>query len=351
MNKRSFVLLLAIFAWLPKTINAMPFDDFYVVGDSISDVGNLFIATSNPPLNMFFPPLPQDPPYFMGRFSDGPVWAEYVWKSLGFSGDIAPSLAGGTNYAVGGARSRYHRFDLGDPAFDPFNDMTAFPLFTLVGQSQALLLSQTDPSGNLNPSALYTVFGGSNDVADALAILNPMDTTAADALIAQAASDIIAVVLDLVAAGADHLLVPNVPNIGLVPEVVALGAGPQFFGAKLAQDLNDLVDAGLAALAANIVRLDTFAFLTALVNDPTVFDLPANLNVTDPCFTGFVGIAGDVCLDPKSFAFFDRIHPSGVTQEALGRVAAAAVPEPSAIALMALGLLGIGYFRRRNANG
>lgn len=49
---------------------AATYSSFWALGDSHSDNGNLFAATSNAtPPN----PTPASPPYFDGRFSNGPV--------------------------------------------------------------------------------------------------------------------------------------------------------------------------------------------------------------------------------------------------------------------------------------
>src|SRR5215813_14070278 len=45
---------------------------------------------------------PPSPPYFDGRFSNGPVWVEDFAANSGLKVD--PALRGGTNYAVGGAK-------------------------------------------------------------------------------------------------------------------------------------------------------------------------------------------------------------------------------------------------------
>lgn len=343
LRNRLWLFLLAPLVFLPASGHAASFTSLYVLGDSLSDVGNLFIATGTPPLNAIFPePLPQDPPYFQGRFSDGPVYAEHLWRSLGLAGSLTPSYDGGTGYAVGGARSRYHVFDNPGSGFNPLTDDSLFPQFSLLGQRDALL---SDTAGALDPGALYTVWVGSNDVADAFRLGGD-----AGALLDRAAGDIVDVVADLIAAGAEHLLVPNVPNLGLVPEVLPFGPDAQALASWLAQQLNDLVDQGLASLAANIIRLDTFSFLTTLVNDPAEFGLPS-LNVTGACFTGYVGESGTVCSNPENYAFWDRLHPSAVTHRELGRLASVAVPEPATIVLMALGLFGMGYCRRTNASG
>ncbi|MCP3871138.1 MAG: hypothetical protein GY703_24165 [Gammaproteobacteria bacterium] len=43
------------------------YSNMFVLGDSLSDVGNLFLATSSP--GSPTPPLPQNPPYYNGRFA------------------------------------------------------------------------------------------------------------------------------------------------------------------------------------------------------------------------------------------------------------------------------------------
>ncbi len=71
-----------------------PFDEFIVFGDSLSDTGNVFISLGVPP----------SPPYFDGRFSNGPVTVEHVADQLGFPA-LLPSIIGGTNFAWGGAET------------------------------------------------------------------------------------------------------------------------------------------------------------------------------------------------------------------------------------------------------
>lgn len=303
LSKKIWLFLLAPFVFLPASGHAVQFTNLYILGDSLSDVGNLFIATG-PATGFPNPPgqLPQAPPYFQGRFSDGPIYAEYLQQSLGLPGNLTPSYGGGTDYAVGGARSRYHAFDTGIPGFNPFGapGSFAFSQFSLLGQRDALL---PNPGSTLDSDALYIVWEGSNDVADAFGIWLGGAPGAAQLLLQQAANDILTVIANLVAAGAQDLLVPNVPNLGLVPRITAIDAiypGSSALATLLAQQFNGLVDMGLASLAANanIIRLDTFSFLTDLVGDPALFGLPATLNVTEACFSGYVGEGGIVCSNP-----------------------------------------------------
>ena len=65
-------------------------------GDSFSDVGNDSLAS-----NGAYPPASA---YYNGRFSNGPIWLDYLAKDLGVAAPT-PSLAGGANYAFGGAQT------------------------------------------------------------------------------------------------------------------------------------------------------------------------------------------------------------------------------------------------------
>jgi len=70
------------------------YSNIYIFGDSLSDTGNLFNTTSFlqdfPDTSALgIPVLPPSPPYFEGRFSNGPIWIENLADELGI--DLAPS--------------------------------------------------------------------------------------------------------------------------------------------------------------------------------------------------------------------------------------------------------------------
>lgn len=355
-----FATISTLLIGLMTTSPVWAYSNFFGVGDSLSDVGNLFLATggSVDPTNA----RPQDPPYSQGRFSDGPVFVEYLYDGLGLPGSLTPSFAGGTNYAVGGARTRYHAgdaainsyFDPSDLPFDPLdpvNGVTAFTQFTLQGQVASLLATE---GPDLDSQALYSLWIGSNDVADAIrsALLGTATPTyLKEELLTRSARDVGDAVRDLVGAGAYHLLLPTVPDLSLTPEIQALNnPGASFVAQDLSALFNSLVDEQLAGIDADIVRLDVFAFLNELVDDPTGFGLPGNINKDEACFTGFVGMPGAVLEDPCNYLFFDSIHPSAVTHQVLGAVALRAVPVPTTIALLLFGFTGLIASRRASAS-
>src|SRR5215831_17687654 len=98
-------LLAATVAAAPKT-TTLPIKKLVVLGDSLSDQGNLFAATSQ--LLPFG--LPDAAHYFEGRFSNGWNYADALADMLHV--DLAPSLLGGTNFAFGGARTDYNVVEL-----------------------------------------------------------------------------------------------------------------------------------------------------------------------------------------------------------------------------------------------
>ena len=59
----------------------------------------------------------------------------------------------------------------------------------------------------------------------------------------------------------------------------------------------------------NIVRFDTFAFLTDIVANPAKYGF---VNVTQPCYSGFVAPdpTATVCANPDAYLFWDIEHPT-----------------------------------------
>ncbi|DAC32115.1 MAG TPA: hypothetical protein D7H95_04045, partial [Candidatus Poseidoniales archaeon] len=75
---------------MPQRANLLAF------GDSLSDMGN----AKNSILN-----VPDVPPYWQGRFSNGQVWVEYVSEAYGLSTTIGSGASVGDNRAFGGSQS------------------------------------------------------------------------------------------------------------------------------------------------------------------------------------------------------------------------------------------------------
>ena len=302
----------------------------YVFGDSLSDTGNNYIglsgATTSPPyVDATLPgaPLIPIPPYASQRYSDDLVWADYFAAALGLT--ATPSLAGGTNYAFGGARS------------GPLSNIPDDGIIDAPTVREQVGFATANGTLSLPSDALYVVWAGGNDVRDAGVVLAGGGN--ANAVIGEGVANMVTAISALGAAGARHFLIPNVPDVGVTPIANWLDANVNPFSGlaltTLSANYNSALAAqlpGLAAgLGADFITLDIFAFLQDSVANP----LPG-ANVVDACTSGnaFTG-----CSDPQLYLFWDAMHPTTVAHEAIaGLAVATVVPLPAAMPLFACAL-------------
>ncbi|MGB5307149.1 MAG: SGNH/GDSL hydrolase family protein [Gammaproteobacteria bacterium] len=317
-------LMLAIIWPGPGSATAM-FDELVVIGDSLSDQGNVFTITGG-----MIPP----PEYNSGRFTNGLNYIDFLAPSLGLS--ATPSEIGGSNYAYGGARMDFHA-------------LARFGALSLLEQKNAYISALGGAPAN--PNALHVVWAGSNDLFDIISTVATDPTYDPTADITSTVEDLALVVGSLATVGARDILFPNVPNLGIVPRVTAFNAGnPVDEATKLAALFNAAVAGALDDILAsfpalNIVEFDVFTLTTELFIDPLAFGF---INATDACYSEFVVPGGTVCANPDEYVSWDGFHPTTATHEQIAaRMRAQLVPEPSILALMVIGLTGMGVARRR----
>ena len=322
-------LVLAAGLALPAAASA-GYSQLYVLGDSLSDVGNvgathaaLVAANGGQPLPILGLDDPNTPsPYAPDRASNGPLWVDVLAGAFGFTSTA--SLYGGTNYAFGGARTDNQLYN---PLYPEFKG--------LLQQRDALLAAR--PA--LDPNALYVVWGGANNLQDILTGRPRADGT--EQSIGKTLADLGLIVDSLAAAGARHFLMPNAPDIGLVPRLIERGPYAAAFGSQLTGFFNTglagLIDSRRAA-GLDILTFDAAGFLAEVVAEPARFGLT---NVSERCYTGdditFNG-SGSVCATPESYLFWDGIHPTATGHALLAGAMLREVPEPATLGLLALGL-------------
>jgi phospholipase/lecithinase/hemolysin len=315
---RLAVCAVACLGFAISAVAAHAYSAFYVFGDSLSDVGNVFVATGG---------VQPASPYSNGQFSNGPVWAQDLSNHLGL-GVLQPSLVGGTDYAFGSATTS-----------SLATETTVVPTLT---QQVGMFLAA---AGGIAPgSALYSVWIGGSDL---LNILSSGTTGPAALAEAQAAAQSEAADIGtLIAHGARTILVPLVPDIGVAPGAIAAGAGAA--GTLLAQTYNTVLQAAIGGLGSvpglDVLYLDTFALVDAVVANPGGSGFS---NVTAPCYIGPFTGGGSVCATPDLYLFWDQDHPTAAGHAAIAAAAAVLVPEPAAMSVLAAGVAGIALMRRR----
>jgi outer membrane lipase/esterase len=353
---------------------AAQFDNVVVFGDSLSDNGNLSIA--------------EQLPFAPSRFTTNPglVAMEHVSDFYGIT--LTPSLAGGTDFAFGGAGLNNN--SPGTPATVP----------TLPTQLQAYLSAT---GGAADPNALYSVWGGANDlfytatsvgaaaaaqqlitqtiqaqvqqaiagnvipndpaaiaaftaqiaplvtqqvtaqVEAAAGVSTLMDAAQAQASMQQAAQTELGLIAQLGQAGAKRVIVFNLPDVGQVPSSLAQGpeAAAQITGLSIVYD--SALNAGLAQTGVDIIPIDTFGLIHEVIADPSRYGFT---NVTDAAcglsstslLCGPQGSGAPFTYAPgadQSFLFADGVHPTTAAHALLGQYVVSVIQAPGQQSLLA----------------
>ncbi len=305
----AFFLLSLMF---PHKVTAQNYDEIYVFGDSLSDTGNVFNSTAGA--------IPSSPTYFNGRFSNGPVWVEYLAHDLGLT--FNPR----TNFAVGGATTGFDNIGLAG----------------LPGLQQELN-SFTAANKSADPNALYILWAGTNDYLDYFSggVPNPSETVA----------NLSRAVTSLAAVGAKNIMVVNLPDLGKFP---VRGGDSQISG--YLSTLTSIHNSDLTATRnflsqklsseINLIPLDLNSLFNRIIAAPGEFGFT---NVTNSCIGRDLSVVPidvstqPVACFPDKFLFWDEVHPTTATHKLIGELAFSAlkpapVPEPSCV----LGVLGFG---------
>ncbi|MBN3952244.1 MAG: SGNH/GDSL hydrolase family protein [Nostoc sp. NMS7] len=323
MKKQAIAAGFVLFSFmLPTKASAASFDQLYVFGDSLSDTGNIYNASGKT--------YPASPPYFEGRFSDGPLWVDYLGDQLGLKPTLFTTIpptqipTQGINFAFGGASS-----GLGNAVLPDSN---------LPGVlKQVLGFAGTLKANNqtADPNALYTLWGGANDFF----FLNPKDSTTPINNISLALNTLVGV-------DAKNILVFNLPDLGQLPAAKIDNRNPTIL-TKSSNEFNLGLAKTVSALSQNpnlnIISVDTYS----LFNQASTLGFT---NVTESCLSRL-----DICKPgDNKFLVWDGFHPTTaahkvIADTALAAIEAKSVPEPAInLGILALGAFGaVGVLKRQ----
>jgi cholinesterase len=263
------VFLISFLLTMTLLANAANYAVIVVYGDSFSDNGNLFRVIG----------IPQ-PPYWNGRYSNGPVAMEDLAASLG-----VPLLDDAWGGATTGIGNFVDNGTTGTLGYDNLPGMTTTFNATKNSLPPALVRN-----------SLFVVWGGINDFAT-----NGLATTTAD----HAVSDVIAIVSGLQAMGAKQILVPGIPDLGFTPYYLGQSK------AGLANFVSEYFNQKLrSALPKSVVYYDTASLYRKMTANPSFYGLT---NVTQACYNA----QGLVCSAPDQYLYWDSLHPTAHVHQIL----------------------------------
>lgn len=269
-----------------------PFSQFVVFGDSLSDAGT-FPDVSSPTFDGLRFTNRTGPTYGPGE-AYGEVGTQRLASMLGLQSQSATPVlrpdSGGTNYAVGGYRTD-EILDSITRASDP-TGATPYPGYLT-------------ENPRVDSNALYYLNGGGNDIFQGRDMVT-------------AASDLVAGVGALQAAGARYIIVSDLPDVGSTPLGTVNNAIDAWNG--LSTTFNNELASRLQAQGGNYVLVNNRLLLAEVRADLAAFGFDPNVPQTAVCFDPSSSTApclpdptysiGGTAPDPNRLMFNDGVHPT-----------------------------------------
>jgi phospholipase/lecithinase/hemolysin len=235
-------------------------------------------------------------------------WVDALAQELGEPA-VQPSLAGGLDYAFGGATVALQ------------NQPPPFNAFPRVSQQVDQFLADHHSAGD----DLIVVWGGANDFIESFASptgpISPI--LSADTLVSSLKT--------LAQRGGREFIVPNLPPLGETPFIRGLGvpglsaAGDQWtaaFNAELAADVGDFKS---DHPGATVVSVDVPGLFQQAAQPGNPFGFVNTTDAVGPLVPGTVFLAAVTASDPQDYLFYDGVHPTSKAHQFIGMEAAAEV--------------------------
>jgi phospholipase/lecithinase/hemolysin len=307
---------------------APAFSQVIVFGDSLSDTGNVRERTNEISEGLVDYPS-HTFNYSNGRFTNdnqtdpssalyAGVWHEQLAQTFLGLPAATHSLADGFNYAFGGATTN-------DGTHEEVAVSTPLGDVTITVDDMGKQMDDYLATHMVDPTALYVVWGGGNDLRNDDSTGNVSATAArATALASRLAN-----------AGAQYIMVPNVPPLGDIPRYLndpARVTSLNVASANYRQELNADLDALLGSLAPQgitptIYRPDSWTNTIRIFSDGRSYGF----------FNTYLPSQGSN-VDPDLFLFWDDVHPTTSGHYQLAKAAYDTIVVPPAPLAKALNI-------------
>jgi outer membrane lipase/esterase len=317
MPRISHLAIACALALGAQAAQAQQFSGVVSFGDSLTDAGNASTADGNAAT-------------FAGNSfttNNDPVAAQLIAAAYGFNQQH--SLAGGTNYAFGGSCAQ---------AAGP----CVAPAFPRLNQQIAQYLGTT--GGVADPGALYTVWSGANDIFASIGGGAWLTSPAIIGGASTVAGAVITNVDTLTNAGANYIIVFNLPDLARTPQFNTSSTATQGAFNLASVSYNGALNNGLAG-RQNIIPINTFALVNEAITNPGYFGFT---NVTGiACGPGVPGVVSSAACgavgsgNPYTYAagtndtflFADGVHPTGAGHRLLASVVTSTIAAPGQVSL------------------
>ena len=269
-----------------------PIGNLLVFGDSLSDMGNAKDSILN---------VPDVPPYWQGRFSNGMVWVEYLSQAYGVTTTHGSGTSAGDNRAFGGAQT--------GAGF-------SYLLLPNVGSQISSYLANVQ--SNFASNDVVSLWAGGNDflygTANADTIVNNMESH----------------IRQLEAAGATTFVIPNLPPLEKTPEILSRSQTQQQNIASEVLSYNNklasLVSSLQLELGIIVYSIDAYTIFNDVIDNKEALGLT---NTQSAACSGNAGLLplpicnnGDpVATNVDEYIFFDKAHPTKAMHQYIGRFA------------------------------
>lgn len=290
---RYFLSCLSLF--LSSCVFADTLDKFVVFGDSLSDNGNLYEYMKHQ--------MPISPPYYQGRFTNGPLWIEKLTERY-FGSEANQHLL---DYAFAGAGVSESEED--------DDDFESDALFSLKREVDSYLLSHRDKA---EQEALFVMWIGSNNY---IALPDEPEKTLS------AVNDGIQKEVErLIAHGGKYFMLMTIPDLGRTPGAIEFDSVD--FLTDLTNRHNAMLKTRFDLLQAKYpevkwIFFDVNKMFLSALNQPDDYGFT---NTTETCYESamvepsaqtVLKIASTIRpkLNPSAcdgYLFFDIIHPTAM---------------------------------------